>query len=40
MTLGTYGHLFPTLDDALTERLNEALASRSGTRLAHQRDSE
>jgi len=38
VTLGTYGHLFPTLDEALTGRLDEAIQSergdRSGARVA------
>jgi len=38
VTLGTYGHLFPTLDEALTSRLDEAIQSergnRSGARVA------
>jgi len=38
VTLGTYGHLFPTLDEALTGRLDQAiqseLQSRSGARVA------
>ena len=38
VTLDRYGHLFPTLDDALTAGLNErirsATAAQSGTHLA------
>jgi len=39
VTLGTYGHLFPTLDEALTSRLDKAIqaerAGESGARVAH-----
>jgi hypothetical protein len=27
VTLGTYGHLFPALDEALTERLGETISA-------------
>jgi integrase len=30
VTLGTYGHLFPTLDEALTEALDRELAEGMG----------
>jgi integrase len=40
VTLGTYGHLFPTLDEALTGRLDEVIRLErgpgTGTRLARQ----
>jgi hypothetical protein len=40
VTLGTYGHLFPTLDEALTGRLASRIAAArrelSGTDLARQ----
>jgi len=29
VTLGTYGHLFPALDEALTERLGETISAAS-----------
>jgi len=42
VTLGTYGHLFPTLDEALTSRLDKAIQSergnRSGARVAQHRE--
>jgi len=42
VTLGTYGHLFPTLDEALTGRLDEAIqaerGNRSGARVAQKRN--
>jgi len=38
VTLGTYGHLFPTLDASLTSRLDEAIAAArqeaNGTEVA------
>jgi hypothetical protein len=38
VTLNTYGHLLPSIDEALTERLDSAytaaLTARSGTDLA------
>jgi hypothetical protein len=38
VTLGTYGHLFPLLDQALTARLDEAIAAArqeaNGTEVA------
>jgi len=33
VTLGTYGHLFPTLDEALTGRLDEAIKEARATTL-------
>jgi integrase len=42
VTLGTYGHLFLTLDEALTSRLDKAIQSergnRSGARVAQHRE--
>jgi hypothetical protein len=34
VTLGTYGHLFPTLDETLTSRLDEAISDGVKTGVA------